>query len=97
MKSKLYDDRNLLHNFSLSFFLLSWDIFHHPKFRRHSLQETVIGHYFLVNDLISIVKEEFKKKYLEFSRFSGWVGLKKSIFQIFFLFEKNSYICISLE
>ena len=46
------------------------------------MQETVIGHYFLVNDLIGIVKEEFKKKYLEFSRLSGWVGLKKFIFQI---------------
>ena len=27
-------------------------------------------------------REGFKKKNLEFSRFSGWVGLKKSIFQI---------------
>ena len=28
------------------------------------------------------VKNKIKKKNLEFSRFSGWVGLKKSIFQI---------------
>ena len=28
------------------------------------------------------LREGFKKKNLEFSRFSGWVGLKKSIFQI---------------
>ena len=74
MKSKLYDDRNLLHNFSQSFFLLSWDIFHHPKFRSYSLQETVIGHYFLVNDLIGIVKEEFKKNIWNFPDLvGGWV------------------------
>ena len=29
-----------------------------------------------------MIREGFKKKNLEFSRFSGWVGLKKSIFQI---------------
>ena len=30
---------------------------------------------------MATLREGFKKK-LEFSRFSGWVGLKKSIFQI---------------
>ena len=32
---------------------------------------------------MATLREGFKKKNnLEFSRFSGWVGLKKSIFQI---------------
>jgi len=35
------------------------------------------------------MREGFKKKNLEFSRFSEWVGLKKSIFQ----FQKNKKIC----
>ena len=108
MKSKLYDDRNLLHNFSRSFFLLSWDIFHHPKFRSHSLQETVIGHYFLVNDLIGIVKEEFKKNIWNFPDLvGGWVWkssfsrlkkiknmLSKCIKMLKYSFKRNLFFAI---
>ena len=52
MKSRGINDRKLLWNFPLPI-LTSWDFFKWLKFGGHSWQEPVIGHFFLVHDLLT--------------------------------------------